>query len=356
MIKGKIDTIADNFLPENCPFAIFGAQVVAYGAYIAIRALYGRVPECFATSTAEGNQAEIDQIPVRNVQSLPRSMPLLVAVTELIQKEVLPMLSEMGFERLYALTQHEEHLLMSSYFSMRGEFPVLEQKRKERPVELTLYEVKNHRDKPLAHSAELFSFERPIQAGAALTQQRIAPLADDTGKTISAKNRQYCEMSAVYWIWKNARHDWVGIEHYRRHLLVRPEWIGEEVDAVLPLPYLCYPNEASQFLRFTTENVFTALLQALRHLHPDEYPAYHDILFGSYQYTYNLLCARWEVFDRYCSWFFEITEYMEQMSNQVLEIKDSRALSYVAEVLTNLFFMSQRKSLHILHAEKAIFI
>jgi len=163
-------------------------------------------------------------------------------------------------------------------------------------------------------------------------------------------------MSAVYWIWKNRRHDWVGIEHYRRHLLVAPEMLTDDVDAILPLPYMCYPNTLAQFRRFVSENVVSALLQALQELRPCEYDDYLAILQGQYQYTYNLLCARWSVFDDYCRWFFRITEYMEGMADKVPELADTRALSYVAEALTNIYFMSHKDVLRIRHVEKAIFV
>ena len=45
-------------------FAIYGAQVVAYGAYRAIRHLAGKSPACFLVSDPAGNPAEIDGIPV----------------------------------------------------------------------------------------------------------------------------------------------------------------------------------------------------------------------------------------------------------------------------------------------------
>lgn len=162
-------------------------------------------------------------------------------------------------------------------------------------------------------------------------------------------------MTAVYWIWKNTNHDWIGIEHYRRHLLVRPEMLTNDVDVIMPLPYICYPNEAAQFLRFTTKNVFKALLNALKIIHPEKYDVYCSILYGKYQYTYNLVCARRYVFDNYCRWFFRITEYMENMVDTVPEIKETRALSYVAEVLTNLYFMYHQNDLRIRHVEKAIY-
>ena len=77
---------------------------------------------------------------------------------------------------------------------------------------------------------------------------------------------------------------------------------------------------------------------------------------GQYQYTYNMVCAKNDVFDEYCKWFFEITEYMESMGDRVTDIRDTRALSYVAEVLTNLYFMSNKPGLKIYHAEKEIYV
>ena len=224
-------------------------------------------------------------------------------------------------------------------------------------VDFVLYEVKNDRDKPLSFHPDLFSYEKTIQAGAALSEKSIAEIKDNTGVNISEKNRMYCEMSAVYWIWKNTKHDWIGIEHYRRHLLVKPEMLKDDIDVIMPLPYICYPHEIAQFLRFTTKDVLDALLKSLQTLHPDEYDSYFNILYGPYQYTYDLVCARRYVFDNYCRWFFEITEYMEKnYIETVPEILHTRALSYVAEVLTNLYFMSHQKDLRIRHVEKEIYV
>lgn len=115
-------------------FVIYGAQVVAVGAKEAIEGLTGRKPECFAVGKSRGKPAcpagnpdEIDGIPVRPVEEVPKGMLLVVGVTELIQKEVLPYLRENGYAHVYPLTQHEEHLLMSRYYAAIGKFPLAEE-------------------------------------------------------------------------------------------------------------------------------------------------------------------------------------------------------------------------------------
>lgn len=357
-----------DWLKDAEQFIIYGAQVIAYGAYTAILGLTGRKPQCFAVGESKGgtffptgNPTEIEGIPVRSITEMPQDTFIVVGVTELIQKEVLPYLSEHGYEHVYPLTQHEEHLLMSTYYKHIGKFPLIENDSRKKESDFLLYEVNNDRDKPLAAHPKLYPYECPIQAGAAVAKTHLfcadSPMrTDDTGENISAKNRMYCEMSAVFWVWKNTDHDWVGIEHYRRHLLIKPEMLRDDIDAILPLPYICYPHEMAQFRRFVSEDVLQALLRALKELYPGGYEAYHAILYGKYQYTYNMVCARKTVFDAYCQWFFTITEYMEQMMGQeVPELLETRAFSYIAEVLTNLYFMSHQTDLVIRHVEKAIY-
>ncbi len=351
-----------DWIKETDKFILYGAQVIAVGAYTAIKHLTGREPESFAVgkprgivSFPTGNPEEIEGIPVRSIEEIAKDTYIVVAVTELIQEEVLPFLRENGYKNVFALTQHEEHLLMAAYFSDVGEFPLAEKGTGADETDLMLYEVMNDRDKALSHHPKLLSYERSIQAGAMLTGMRIADITDDTGTNISERNRMYCEMTAVYWVWKNTNHSWVGIEHYRRHLLVTPDMLNEDVDVILPLPYICYPNEVSQFLRFTTEDILEALLKALKAVCPMDYDRFHEILYGKYQYTYNLVCARREVFDEYCRWFFSITEYMETLGDEFPKIRETRALSYVAEVLTNLYFMRHQKDLRICHTERAIY-
>ena len=58
---------------------------------------------------------------------------------------------------------------------------------------------------------------KPIQVGALATDELFAQLNDMTGESIADKNQYYCELTALYWVWKNQPFDdIIGLCHYRR--------------------------------------------------------------------------------------------------------------------------------------------
>ena len=56
----------------------------------------------------------------------------------------------------------------------------------------------------------------PIHVGR-VEKADLGYLGDDTGDNISAKNANYCELTGLYWAWKNLKCDYIGLCHYRRY-------------------------------------------------------------------------------------------------------------------------------------------
>lgn len=81
--------------------------------------------------------------------------------------------------------------------------------------ELTIFSV-FHKDYPQPNC----DFIKPIQVGKALSTMDLGFLKDDIGENISAKNPTFCELTALYWMWKNSHQiesEFVGLSHYRRY-------------------------------------------------------------------------------------------------------------------------------------------
>ena len=56
----------------------------------------------------------------------------------------------------------------------------------------------------------------PVQVGA--TDSIVTGYQrDDEGDNISLKNSMYCELTGLYWAWKNLSCDYLGLVHYRRY-------------------------------------------------------------------------------------------------------------------------------------------
>ncbi|WP_278990374.1 DUF4422 domain-containing protein [Segatella bryantii] len=72
----------------------------------------------------------------------------------------------------------------------------------------------------VAHHKESFVVKNPlllpIQVNREKSPVKLNMQGDDTGDNISSKNSIYCEMTAIYWAWKNVDADYYGLFHYRR--------------------------------------------------------------------------------------------------------------------------------------------
>lgn len=58
----------------------------------------------------------------------------------------------------------------------------------------------------------------PIHVGADSNKNKTTFIDDNTGENISNKNPYFCELTGLYWAWKNLKGvDYVGLVHYRRY-------------------------------------------------------------------------------------------------------------------------------------------
>lgn len=223
---------------------------------------------------------------------------------------------------------------------------------------IQVYMAKFDKDKPLKNPQVLPEWLIPIQVGAALTQEKVADVSDDIGDNISSKNANYCELTALYWIWKNCLPEkdegidrYFGLFHYRRWLDIENADLRRifdgNIDVVLPFPTMHEPDIRTHHARYVKEADWAAMLQALGELAPEYYAAYEKIFSQEYLYNYNILIAKEDVFRRYCEWLFPILARVEELSLPKGSERADRYIGYLGENLLTLYFMYHREELNM---------
>ena len=158
----------------------------------------------------------------------------------------------------------------------------------------------------------------PIQAGAALTDTRIAELTDDNGDNISVRNRRYSEMTVFYWMWKNIDADYLGICHYRRVWKDVDDIVAklqaDEIDAILPVPTFCVHSVTEDYLKKHIPDVYPTMLDVLRELSYEYYAKSEEIYGGQIFYGCNMCILKKHIFHELCEWLFPILKRTEEFN------------------------------------------
>lgn len=192
--------------------ALYGAGMVAVSVYYAIKELYKNCRIInFIVSERKGNPEEIDGVPVITLQEFNRTdVKILVTAPENHHAVIAEELEQRNLGNYVCIDSKMEAGLMERYYDRMNHsgnfpmFPILHSYTKglER-ISLQVYMAKFYKDKPLQREYEIPEWIRTIQAGAALTDIHISDIRDDTGDNISAKNGNYSELSAMYWVGKH---------------------------------------------------------------------------------------------------------------------------------------------------------
>ena len=191
----------------------------------------------------------------------------------------------------------------------------------------------------------------PVQVGAALMNSDLGFLRDDTGDNISAKNRQYCELTGHYWAWKNLTGPQVmGLVHYRRYFVkdmyaadvkgqiltaAEARQLLERYDIILPRPVykLAYngtlhhdkPREGQDKPLLLLEEIVTRRC-------PEYLPSFEKFVYGHRASFGNMLVAKREVFCAYSAWMFPLLEEFERLGEEQ-GILAPRMCGFISEYL-----------------------
>lgn len=355
----------------NKRFFIYGAGIVATTIYTALKELCSCVPEAFIVTNAKANPKEIDGIGVIALSELDVSDDTciyFIATPEVHHASIVDSLLQVGIveQQLVLVNNDLESKLLEAFYGSSKEFAtfrrVLEtatgKTSKNPSLDITMLQAKSHVDKPLKGTYTIPEYIQPIQVGAALTDNVIADIRDDIGSNISAKNRNYCELTATYHAWKHCKAKYKGLCHYRRIFDISQEQLNvvltenPDVDVILPYPTVFYPDIKKQHAYCINDTDWNAMLQALQEVAPDYYATFEDVFSDQYFYNYNMLIAKEEVFDDYSHFMFSVLERVEELTTPKGWERADRFAGYIGENLTTLYFRKNRDRLKIVHAGK----
>lgn len=240
-----------------------------------------------------------------------------------------------------------------------GEYHYIGNGEKEAPESsFAIYMAKSHMDKKLEEDCESI-YTYPIQVGAALTEQVICGLRDDVGDNLSLRNRDYCELSALYWAWKNDREsDYIGLCHYRRRFALAKRqfaYIEEQgLDAVYTVPKIIDQGVEYEFIErcnHVKEEVWGYLEEAIYKLYPDYAAAWEELKGTFFLITLNMAIMRRNVFEDYCGWLFDILAEVDRRYTDRGIQPDNRYLGYLGECLTTVYVIRNREWLKFGYTE-----
>lgn len=208
----------------------------------------------------------------------------------------------------------------------------------------------------------------PIQVGKAISKVNLDIQGDNEGSSISDKNESYCELTGIYWAWKNLKDvDYIGLCHYRRYfdfnhigrkafplttiktgqletldlnISSKAESWLKKGGCIIAKPQHLYTSLYLHYCEGHYSSDFKVLGDVIREtLSPEYNKGFWNYIVGSNRFSpFNMFIMSWKQFDAYCSWLFPLLEEVEKR----LDIShyspvQKRVYGYLAERLLNLY-------------------
>lgn len=184
-------------------------------------------------------------------------------------------------------------------------------------------------------------------------------LRDNTGDNISAKNENYCELTAQYWATKNRTADVKGLVHYRRFFsngkrnffasvdkkyqdIMTSETLQkalQEYDMILPKKRNYYIETSwSHYEHVHHIKDLETTRQVLVEKYPDHVPFFDQAVKRRSVHMFNMMIAKSEIFDEYSAWLFDILfEVEKRVDISDYSPSEARIFGYISELLLDVW-------------------
>lgn len=186
---------------------------------------------------------------------------------------------------------------------------------------------------------------------------------DNTGDNISEKNSNYCELTGLYWIWKNQKDAFVGITHYRRFFeksgkIVSMEAVEknlQKVDVIVAKRQWVERNVRTHFEMFHSKKDLGLVKKIIEEKCPEYLESFEKVMSKCFLFSFNMMICKKEVFDAYCNWLFDILiECEKRVDITGYNTYQSRIYGFLSERLLMVYLMQHKlkiKEMKVLETE-----
>jgi len=195
----------------------------------------------------------------------------------------------------------------------------------------------------------------PVEVGAALRKEHFFSTLDSQGENISAKNKSYCELTGIYWAYKNLDYDILGLVHYRRYFLRSGLFVRKNLQNVLPknkielllqnhdiiVPKKRYYYVESNYSHYVHAHVREPLdltAKIIQRDYPEYFPAFQKRMKKTSGHYFNMFIANHDVAKGYLDWLFDILFKVEsQLDTSTYSQYDQRVYGFLSELLLDVY-------------------
>lgn len=213
----------------------------------------------------------------------------------------------------------------------------------------------------------------PIHVGKEISKNSMSYcIGDNTGDNISAKNKSWCELTALYWAWKNLDTDYYGLMHYRRFLhfiendnnfyiinkitqaeIEKAKWDPDNIqqfcsqyDIITAPMWNIHPVGANHHIMnaydFYAKEHYSKDLDIVIDIVKEKYPQFYfallDVLSAKQCFFGNIAIMKKKYFHEYCDFLFGVLfEAEKQIDISSYNTYQYRIWGFIAERLTNCY-------------------
>ena len=215
----------------------------------------------------------------------------------------------------------------------------------------------------------------PIHVGCE-GKKKLGFQGDNSGENISVLNPYYCELTGLYWAWKNLECDYLGLVHYRRYFTKKTEVYNESInidDVILDKDDIEKMLEVSNVIvpkkrKYYIETLYSHYTHTLDGTHldlarkmietksPEYLSSFDKVMKQRSGYMFNMFIMKKELVDDYFTWLFPILDSMyECMDLSGLTAFEARLFGRVSELLFNVWLVKNNltpKEVPFMYMEK----